>query len=87
MYPFVRALVALPLAAACATAPALVGGDPADPSAKVAYQPPAAVFPTATRFRPVEPAPWRPLNDEAGRIGGASGQMRGEPPAEPVARP
>ena len=83
----VRWLAALPLAA-CTPMPALVGGDPADPRAAVPIQAHVPALPAGGRFRPVEPADWRELNDRAGRIAGAAGQMRGTSDADPVpARP
>ncbi|BBK41412.1 hypothetical protein STVA_14320 [Allostella vacuolata] len=76
-------LAVLPLAA-CVPAPALVGGDPADPRAVVPVQAHVPFLRADGRFRPVEPADWRELNDRAGRIGGGAGQMRGASDADPV---
>ncbi|MGE0719121.1 MAG: hypothetical protein AB7P02_26995 [Alphaproteobacteria bacterium] len=86
MLQFIRAAGAAALLAGCAPQVAHPGGDPADPRAVV----PAPSFTSPLigqgPFAPAKPRSWRDLNNRAGRLGGARGQMEGDPEADAPAK-
>ena len=51
--------------------------DPADPKASVPSTPYRSVFEGYRSLEEVKPIPWRGANDEAARIGGHAGILRG----------
>ena len=71
--------VSAPVAAAADRPPV------ADPAGTVPAPEYRSAFSTYQPFRDQEPASWRELNDEVGRIGGHIGIFRAEKPAEPKA--
>jgi hypothetical protein len=68
---------------------------PDDPAVKTAPAAHASAYESYRPFREEEPAPWREVNDEVGRLGGHSGHMgkdavpapAAQPPSGPTAQP
>jgi hypothetical protein len=76
------------LLAACTPSLPSAGGDPLDAAAAVpavSYQTP---FKDYVRMQPVEPLPWRALNDRMGALGGPGAHMKAgsQDDAEPAKR-
>ena len=66
----------LAFAAGCAAAPERAGPDPSSPAALTGSSGYRSAFESYSGFKEQEPADWRRLNDEAGRVGGHKGALR-----------
>lgn len=80
-------LAGLLLLGGCTPSLPLAGGNPADaaaPGPAFRYETPFAGY---VQFKPVEPGPWREMNDRVRRLGGAGGHMNAESENDPLPEP